>query len=280
MSVVVIDNQTVHYEVIGRGRPVLFLHGWLGSWRYWLPTMETVSENFRTYSFDFLGFGSSQRKTMEENIRNYSHQVVRFLDSMGIDRVSLVGHSMGGMVAMKTALDYPQRVAHTVTVGAPFDGRSLSWLLKLTDNPTLAEAFARWSWLRRTSFRFYLGSTNDPGVRDIINEALMSKGETLRLTIGSMLRTDLRPELPSLMVPALIVHGGRDDVVSPNQLELFDGITMAEVLNMPRARHFPFFDRPAEFNEHLMQFLLRKPPTPHLAPEMRPFVKPVVSSTP
>lgn len=55
MSIIVIDNQRVHYEVFGRGRPVVFLHGWLGSWRYWYTTMEIVSRYFRTLFVRFLG---------------------------------------------------------------------------------------------------------------------------------------------------------------------------------------------------------------------------------
>ena len=50
MSAIILDEGLVHYEVLGRGRPLVFLHGWLGSWRYWFPTMEHVAENFRTYS--------------------------------------------------------------------------------------------------------------------------------------------------------------------------------------------------------------------------------------
>src|SRR5258706_11044399 len=80
MSIMVVDRQMVHYEVFGHGRPVIFLHGWLGSWRYWFPTMERVAENFRTYSFDFWGFGESRRKSTYESIQNYSDQVIRFLD--------------------------------------------------------------------------------------------------------------------------------------------------------------------------------------------------------
>ena len=49
MSIIVVDNQVVHYEVLGRGRPVLFLHGWMGSWRYWFPTMEHVQRYYRAY---------------------------------------------------------------------------------------------------------------------------------------------------------------------------------------------------------------------------------------
>ena len=90
MSILVVDQQVVHYEVFGHGRPVLFLHGWLGSWRYWFPTIERVAEHFRTYSFDFWGFGDTNRHaSAAESIQSYSDQVIRFMDELGIDRVLL-----------------------------------------------------------------------------------------------------------------------------------------------------------------------------------------------
>ncbi|MCS6879775.1 MAG: alpha/beta hydrolase [Oscillochloridaceae bacterium] len=260
MSIVVIDNQVVHYEVFGRGKPVLFLHGWLGSWRYWFPTMEVVARQFRTYSFDFWGFGDSRRKRTRESIQAYSEQVIRFLDALGIDRLMLVGHSMGGMVALKTAINYPERIQRVVTVGAPIDGDSLSWLLKLTDRPFLADVFARTPLLRRCLFRFFLGQTNDPAVKEVIDDSVKSSADTLRYAVSSMWRTDLRPELPRLRVPALVVHGGRDDIVNPDQLDLFANVPTARIFPMPRSRHFPFLDEAATFNEALLSFLQEDDP--------------------
>lgn len=255
MSVVVIDENMVHYETFGRGRPVLFLHGWLGSWRYWMPTMDVIADHFRTYSFDFWGFGHSEKTKMQGTIPNYSDQVIRFLDKMGIDRVMLVGHSMGGMVAIKTAINYPERISRVAAVGAPIDGESLSWLLKLTDNPSVARMMARMPGVTKSLFRYFLGRTNDPEDFEILNDSVRATDVSVNRSVQSMLRTDLRPELPRLRVPSLIVHGGRDDVVNPNQIELFRDIPSAEVVLLPESRHFPFLDESALFNDLLLRFL-------------------------
>jgi len=272
MSIMVVDRQVVHYEVLGHGRPVLFLHGWLGSWRYWFPTMERVADHFRTYSFDFWGFGDSRRQNTgrglpeRESIQNYSDQVIRFLDELGIDRVLLVGHSMGGMVALKTAINHPKRISRVAAVGAPIVGDSLSWLLKLTDRPVLANAFARAPWFRRYMFRMFLGETGDAAVHEILDDSMKSSSTTLRQAVGSMWRTDLRPELPRLSVPTLIVHGGRDEIVHPNQADLFDAIPSAEVVVLPESRHFPFLDEAELFNDILLRFL--KQDVPRTMPRM------------
>lgn len=255
MSIMVVDRQVVHYEVFGHGRPVLFLHGWLGSWRYWYPTMEYVSTNFRTYSFDFWGFGESRKERPAESIQAYSDQVIRFLDELGIDKVLLVGHSMGGMVALKTAINHPDRITRVAAVGAPINGDSLSWLLKLTDQPLLASAFARFTWLRRYMFRLFLGETNDPAIHEVLDDSVKSSSTTLRRSVGSMWRTDLTPELARLTVPSLVVHGGRDEIVHPNQADLFDSVPTSQVVVMPESRHFPFLDEADLFNDILMRFL-------------------------
>lgn len=264
MSIIVVDRQVVRYEVFGHGRPVLFLHGWLGSWRYWLPTIECVAQQFRTYSFDFWGFGESRRKYSDVNIQSYSDQVIRFMDELGIDRVQLVGHSMGGMVALKTAINHPDRISRVASVGAPINGDSLSWLLKLTDRPVLADAFVRLPWLRRYMFKLFLGKTADSAVREILDDSVKSSALTLRHSVGSMWRTDLRPELHRLTTPTLIVHGGRDDVVNPDQADLFDNVPAAEVAVMPASRHFPFLEEPDIFNEVLMRFLEKDLPRQRL----------------
>jgi pimeloyl-ACP methyl ester carboxylesterase len=260
MSVMIVDHQMVHYEVFGHGRPVVFLHGWLGSWRYWFPTMERVAENFRTYSFDFWGFGESRRKSTYESIQNYSDQVIRFLDELGIDRCLLVGHSMGGMVALKTAINHPKRISRVAAVGAPIVGDSLSWLLKLTDRPLFADAFARVPAFRRFMFHWFLGEADDQHVHEILDDSVKSSSTTLRNAVGSMWRTDLRPELSRLSVPSLIVHGGRDEIVHPNQADLFDNVSSAEVVVMPESRHFPFLDEAELFNELLLRFLKQDAP--------------------
>ena len=68
MSATFVNQRMVHYEVFGRGQPVIFLHSWLGSWRYWVPSMEMISDRFRAYAMDFWGFGESDRSAKDVDI--------------------------------------------------------------------------------------------------------------------------------------------------------------------------------------------------------------------
>ncbi len=107
MSAIILDEGLVHYEVLGRGRPLVFLHGWLGSWRYWMPTMDNLSDRFRTYAFDMWGFGDSDRNPQRYSLDAYVAQLDLFMEELGVMKASLVGHSMGAAVALLFAERYP-----------------------------------------------------------------------------------------------------------------------------------------------------------------------------
>ena len=62
MSSIVTDQGIVHYETYGSGAPVILLHGWIGSWGLWQPTMEALGRHYRCYALDFWGFGESGKK--------------------------------------------------------------------------------------------------------------------------------------------------------------------------------------------------------------------------
>ena len=62
MSAIILQDEIVHYEVLGRGRPLIFIHGWVGSWRYWIPSMQAASVSFRAYALDLWGFGDSAKE--------------------------------------------------------------------------------------------------------------------------------------------------------------------------------------------------------------------------
>ncbi|MFW6183111.1 MAG: alpha/beta fold hydrolase, partial [Chloroflexota bacterium] len=59
MSITTVGEHLIHYEALGRGQPVIFIHGWLGSWRYWWSSMQGLSAHCRTFALDLWGFGDS-----------------------------------------------------------------------------------------------------------------------------------------------------------------------------------------------------------------------------
>src|SRR5271169_6562228 len=100
MSAIFLDHEIVHYEVLGRGRPIIFLHGWVGSWRSWLPTMQVASAYYRTYAIDLWGFGDTSKQPLRYSLESQVELINSFLDQMGIAKFVLIGHGLGAVVAL------------------------------------------------------------------------------------------------------------------------------------------------------------------------------------
>jgi len=70
MSAIFVDDALVHYETLGRGKPIIFRHSWIGSWRYWVPAMQTASSRYRAYALDLWGFGDSGKYPGRYSLEN------------------------------------------------------------------------------------------------------------------------------------------------------------------------------------------------------------------
>jgi len=119
MSAITIENDLVHYEVLGRGRPVIFVHGWLGSWRYWVPAMQYLSGTYRGYALDLWGFGDSGKDATKYGLREQITLLYQFFERLGIPKAVLVGHSLGAAVVVGFAREHPQRAHRLMLISPP-----------------------------------------------------------------------------------------------------------------------------------------------------------------
>jgi pimeloyl-ACP methyl ester carboxylesterase len=252
------DQGIVHYEVYGRGRPVILLHGWLGSWGLWQDTMAYLGRYYRTYALDFWGFGESGKKRESYDVQDFVTLVDQFMEQLGIERAPLVGHSMGGTVSLSVAIKYPSRVRKVVVIGSPIVGQSLSLLLRLFGQRAVAYVVYHNLWGLKLGFRalspFY---TRDPRWPDMMDRDLSSTTlESFLMSIASLRKTDLRPKLCNIQVPVMGMYGDKDIVVHPQQWKpLQAGLPASRIERFSRAGHFIMLDEPPQFMEILRDFL-------------------------
>lgn len=241
MSAIVIKEGLVHYEVIGRGRPLLFIHGWLGSWRYWVPAMEELSSQYRTYAFDLWGFGDSDKLSAYYSLEAYIELLGEFLDQLGIWRVPIVGHALGGLVALTFAARFPDRVEQIMAVSVPLEGADITKPLAsfAGDRDALAKLVSR-----RVSF-----PEIDMEVRKTDASAIVS-------SMRCASECDLRPLLTPMKTPVLLVYGGEDAFVRLPQSEWLQGFDdHVRSISLNGAQHFPMLEERNKFNRLLMDFL-------------------------
>ncbi|HNT22987.1 MAG TPA: alpha/beta hydrolase [Anaerolineales bacterium] len=258
MSSFTTDQGIVHYEVYGRGRPVILLHGWLGSWGLWQETMAYLGRYYRTYALDFWGFGESGTKRDTYAVQDFVSLVDQFMEQLGINQAPLVGHSMGGTVSLSVAIKYPARVRKVVVVGSPIVGSSLSLLLKLMGRRPIAFITYNNMWAFKLGFRMMapLFSRDRNWANMMDRDVSRLTLESFLMSIASLRRTDLRPLLGQVKIPAMGMFGHRDIVVHPNQWKpMLEGIPHARIERFPDAGHFIMLDEPQRFMETLRDFL-------------------------
>jgi pimeloyl-ACP methyl ester carboxylesterase len=241
MSAIVIKEGLVHYEVIGRGKPLLFIHGWLGSWRYWVPAMEELSGRHRTYALDLWGFGDSDKLSAYYNLEAYVELLREFMDQLGIWRIPIVGHALGGLVALLFAARSPDRVEQVMGVSVPLMGADINRPLSgfSGNGDALAKLVSR-----RANFP------------EVGLEARKTDVSAVANSMQSAAQQDLRHLLPPLETPVLLVYGENDTLIKPPQPEWLQGCDdTVRSFHLGGVQHFPMLEERNKFNRLLLDFL-------------------------
>ncbi|MFZ0545209.1 MAG: alpha/beta hydrolase [Candidatus Promineifilaceae bacterium] len=266
MSSIVTEQGILHYESIGRGQPIILLHGWINSWDVWRDSMIALAgedKSYRVYALDFWGFGDSAKGngTAVESgepyqISSYVEMVHQFMDTLGILSAPVAGHSMGGTVALQLALAYPDRIKKVAVVGSPIIGSSMNPFLKLAGYGWIATLVWRYPFMLSTIMRILLAGDSKKVRQMIFRDVQRTSIESFFRSIGDLRDTDLRSELDHLHLPALGIYGRKDNIVSPSNADLLaKGTENAQVTMMEFSRHFPMTDEPEKFVNTLTQFL-------------------------
>jgi pimeloyl-ACP methyl ester carboxylesterase len=258
VSSITTEQGSVHYEVYGRGRPVILLHGWLGSWALWQETMRYLGQHYRTYALDFWGFGESGTRRNSYSVKDFVVLVEQFMDRLGIASAPLIGHSMGGTVSLATAIQFPDRVSKVVVIGSPLVGRSLAIPLKLAGYRSIARILFNRMNLFRLAMRYYSPIIcKDARFPEMMDQDLTRTTlESFLTSIYTLRRTDLRPELSRLKIPVMGMYGARDNIVHPRQWQVLEEqLPKAHIEWFPDAGHFIMLDDPDTCLDKINHFL-------------------------
>ena len=220
--------------------------------------MAYLGRYYRTYALDFWGFGESGKKRETYAVQDFVSLVDQFMDQLGIVHAPLVGHSMGGTVSLSVAINYPQRATKVVVVGSPIAGSSLAWPLKWAGYRPIAFMLFNVMGLFRTGVRVASPFIcRDPRFPDMMDRDLSrTTVESFLLSIASLRRTDLRPDLDKINIPVMGMYGDKDNIVHPTQWRPLEfGVGNSHTERFPKAGHFIMLDEPQAFINTLKSFL-------------------------
>jgi pimeloyl-ACP methyl ester carboxylesterase len=240
MSVVTLEGELIHYEVLGRGRPIIFLHGWVGSWRYWVPTMQAASMGYRAYALDLWGFGDTAKRPQMYRLTEQVALLNNFMEALGIGRIALVGHGLGAMVALQYAAQHGNIVDRVMLTGLPIGVGSVSPRLRTAGPAELSE------WL--------LGRL--PATESARGEAPKADQAALLTSIDDLQAINVLEACQRLSTACLLVHGQSDPAVQFPPPDILNTLPeQTHYIIFEQSGHFPMLDEPSKYQRLLGDFL-------------------------
>lgn len=250
----------MHYAEQGarNGEAVILLHGYPDSWVSWSSVMPLLPADLHVLVPDLRGFGDTDRPRTGYAMGQLAADVVAFMDALGISRATLVGHSMGTLVAQQIVLAAPERVTRLMLVGGGTHARGVPGILDLqaaldalTD--PISEEFIR---------EFQAGTVALPVPGEfmdrIVSESLKPPARVLRATLAGILAMPPSRALAGCAIPTLLVWGDQDAMFSrADQASLQELFVNAELRVYAGAGHSLQWEQPETFANDLATFLRR-----------------------
>jgi len=210
-----VDGLDVHYYTAGEGEPLVVIHGGGGDARSWERNIIDLARKYAVYALDLPGYGLTQPLKGKYHIHEIADFVGKFTKSLGLEKFSLVGHSLGGGIALDLALKFPSQIKKLVLVSSLCLGNEIAFWLRLISLPAI---------IRTAGAIFVLGFKV---MKWLVNHLNPIK-YILPLTPASMLvgvsisdfhhqKLVLEERLPEIKMPTLLVWGARDTVVPVKQ---------------------------------------------------------------
>jgi pimeloyl-ACP methyl ester carboxylesterase len=228
----------VHYEVLGRGRPVIFLHTWVGSWKYWIASMQVTSTSYRAYALDLWGFGDTAHNELKYSLDEQVKLVDDFMNEMGIGKIALVGHGLGALVAMKFALRYRQSVDRVMAINCPLSYETVNSRLRTASPQELSD------WL----------SDRTPESSTALSDASKADIKAIAESMTGLQSDNLFGSFRSLNIPSLLVYGEKDQAITAPPYETTTSTFTHQVV-LEGSGHFPMIEETIKFNRLLTDFL-------------------------
>jgi pimeloyl-ACP methyl ester carboxylesterase len=268
-----LHGHRVIYRIAGDGPPVVLIHGMVNSSKHWEQVALRLADRYTVVAPDLLGHGDSAAVRGDYSLGAHACSIRDLLSTIGIDRATVVGHSLGGGIAMQFFYQFPQRVERLGLISSGGLGHDVSPMLRgaalpgaaagiwLVANRRVAAALDRAGermWARGSRKGVYLQAVaramrplQDAAARRAFVQTLRSVIDVRGQHVSAMDRLYLLGELPTL-----IVWGERDNTIPmAHGLAAHELIPNSRFVTLPKAAHFPNLEDPNGLADALLDWL-------------------------
>lgn len=253
-TVAAADGTPIVYEVRGAGDPALvFIHCWACDRSFWRGQFAAFAADHTVVALDLPGHGASGRDRREWTLAGYANDVVRVVDALDLERVIVVGHSMGGPVSLLAAARLGERAAGVVCVDALHDAE-FEWSEE-AGRQWIARFEEDYEGLMRTAVSGMV--PGDKELRDwIIAQALRADREAMLALLHEFEDFDLAEALSAVDVPVRCVNAAPyGEFALPTAIETNRRYADFDAVIMDGVGHYLHLERPEEFNRRMRELL-------------------------
>lgn len=262
------DGAKIYYEDHGEGHPLLLVHGWMCSSKFWQKNVPDLAKAFRVVAVDLRGHGNSSKTLTGHTVRQYARDVREVIEHLGLHDIVLVGWSLGGPVALSYYEQYG-RDARLKALGlldsAPFPFSSAGWNSHALKNYNFDGMNATFAALTANPRKFAIAFTtkmfkqkpSDADMDWVVAELMKTPTWIAEAVYSTFLMSDYAKSLPTIKVPVI--------VFAANSGVFHNGIAMGKAIaaQVPQgtfipfedAGHILFYEQPQKFNAAITDFV-------------------------
>lgn len=248
-----VNELKINYKIVGEGKPLLILHGWIGSSNSWVEVQEILAKaDFKVICPDLPGFGKSQTPPIPWGNKDYCDFVLNFIGKLGFQEINLMGHSFGGGLAIEFATSHPEKLKKLILCATARIRYELNFYQKIIFNLARLgnylfskKPFKRFKDSAQNIFYYLIRQKDYTRVKGVMRE-----------TFKKVVAEDLTQKLSQIKTPTLILWGQKDKTVPlENAYLLREKIPQSILETIPNASHTPNLEFPEKLAEVILNFL-------------------------
>ena len=262
MPNIIVNGVDLYYEIHGTGKPLLIIAGLASDSQSWQPIMKELSQNYRVITFDNRGVGRTKPQDIETSIQDITEDCIALIKHIGLSSVNLLGHSMGGFVALDCAIRYPEYVSKLILAGTSAFNSERNNALFLDWISYLEKGMNSELWFRNIFYWIFskLFFEDKEALNNAVQFAIEYPYPQTKIAFKNQVKAikefNCLEDLPGINSKTMIICGKEDLLFPPeesfNELQAIPGAIFSIV---EHAAHSIFIEKPVEFMVLIQNFL-------------------------